>query len=96
MTCTDDRDRTESVPGAQLDDHSRPGGPGATGHQNGGLEGPGRFGAPRLEPAFTRPVLPLARTAIDRAAVHRTDEPWRSRPLAAPWQRPASRRTSST
>lgn len=87
MTCTDDRDRTESVPGAQPDDHSRPGGPGATGHQNGSLEGPGRFGAPGPEPALTRPVLPLARTAIDRAAVHRTDEPW----LAAAWSHPDTR-----
>ncbi|WP_229698305.1 NAD(+) diphosphatase [Wenjunlia tyrosinilytica] len=35
----------------------------------------------------SQPVLPLARTAVDRAAEHRTDEAW----LAAAWSHPDSR-----
>ncbi|KRV47104.1 NUDIX hydrolase [Wenjunlia vitaminophila] len=38
-------------------------------------------------PALSQPVLPLARTGVDRAAEHRTDEPW----LAAAWSHPDTR-----
>lgn len=40
-----------------------------------------------LDQRLSQPVLPLARTAVDRAAEHRTDEAW----LAAAWSHPDTR-----